>query len=149
MALDTTSMELSTYKQFGPAYGSLTWVLRHDGHWWCNFAHYGAENHRTVLVKFDDQWREKATFTYPPSVVADLGSYSISGGIWLKDALLTTGHDKRIVYRLRLPEEGSVLQLLETIATPFPGQGIAADPATGGLVGIDRARRRVIFAQRQ
>jgi hypothetical protein len=32
-------------------------------------------------------------------------------------------------------------------ASPFPGQGIAADPKTGGLVGIDRDKREVVFAR--
>lgn len=146
MVLETESMRLTTFKQFGAAYGSMTWALRRADHWWCNFAHYGAENHKTVLVKFNDQWREQATWTYPTEVIADLGAYSISGGVWLGEDLLVTGHDKRVVYRLRLPSEGSVLKRKETIAVPFPGQGIAVDPVTGGLVGIDRARRRVVFA---
>ena len=34
-------------------------------------------------------------------------------------------------------------------SSPFTGQGIAADPKTGGLVGIDRAKRLVIFAERR
>ena len=42
---------------------------------------------------------------------------------------------------------GTVLDLKERVPCPFPGQGIAADPATGGLVGISRARRAVIFAR--
>jgi hypothetical protein len=148
MVLDTASMELTTLKQFGAYRGSLTWVVRRDEHWWCNFAYYGAENHKTVLVKLDDQWRELGAWTYPPEVLADLGRNSISGGVWLGVDLLVTGHDKRAIYRLRLPEAGEVLRWEETIQSPFPGQGLAIDPA-GGLVGIDRARRRVVFAQRR
>ena len=146
MVLDTESMRLSTAKQFGAEYGSLSWVVRHSDSWWCNFAHYGAENNKTVLVKLDDQWREQGTWTYPLEVIAELGNFSISGGVWRGDDLLTTGHDKRVLYRLRLPNEGSVLKHVETIAVPFPGQGLAIDPVTGGLVGIDRARKRVVFA---
>jgi hypothetical protein len=148
MALDIASMELTTFKQFGAYRGSLTWAVRRAGHWWCNFAHYGAENHKTVLVKLDDAWREQGVWTYPADVIAELGRNSISGGVWLNDDLLVTGHDKRVIYRLRLPDEGDVLRLEETIASPFPGQGLAVDPA-GGLVGIDRARRRVVFAERR
>jgi hypothetical protein len=147
MVLDPASMELTTLKQFGAYRGSLTWVLRRAGHWWCNFAHYGAENHQTVLLKLDDEWRERGEWTYPRAVIADLGRYSLSGGVWVGEDLLVTGHDKRVVYRLRLPAAGDVLEHVETLAAPFPGQGIAVDPATGGLVGIDRARKRVVFAR--
>lgn len=148
MVLDSATMKLTTFKQFGAYRGSLTWVGRHAGHWWCNFAHYGDANSKTLLVKLDDLWGEQGLWTYPPAVIADLGSYSISGGVWLGEELLVTGHDKRVVYRLRLPAEGSLLELIATHAAPFPGQGIAVDPVTGGLLGIDRARKRIIFAQR-
>lgn len=147
MVLDPASMELKTFKQFGAYRGSLTWAARRDGHWWCNFAHYGAENGKTVLIKLDDQWREQGEWSYPNAVIADLGISSLSGGIWLGDDLLATGHDKRVIYRLRLPDAGRELKLVETIASPFPGQGIALDPLGGGLVGIDRARKRVVFAE--
>ncbi len=36
--LDLESMRLTTSKNFGNFGGSLTWAVRHDGHWWCNFA---------------------------------------------------------------------------------------------------------------
>src|SRR5690606_78873 len=45
-----------------------------------------------------------------------------------------------------LPENGSVLQFLGEQKTPFTGQGIAFDPGTGGLVGIDRAKRQILLA---
>ena len=44
--LDTDSMKLTTFKDFGNADGSLTWALHKDGFWWCNFALYGADNHK-------------------------------------------------------------------------------------------------------
>ncbi len=147
MVLDPASMELQSFKNFGEYRGSLTWVLRKQGAWWCNFAHYGAENGKTVLVKLNDDWKELGAWTYPPGVIRELGQYSLSGGIWRGEDLLVTGHDKREIYRLRLPKTGTVLEYHETMASPFPGQGIAADPATGGLVGIERAKRRVIFAE--
>lgn len=147
MVLDPANMELKSFKQFGAYRGSLTWAARRDGHWWCNFAHYGADNGKTVLIKLDDQWREQGAWSYPDAVIADLGISSLSGGIWLGDDLLATGHDKRVIYRLRVPGEGHVLKLVETIPSPFPGQGIALDPLQGGLVGIDRARKRVVFAE--
>lgn len=147
--LDPDAMALQTFKDFGDAYGSLTWVVRTADGWWCNFAHYGAENARTVLVRLDEAWQERGRWTYPPEVIAELGRYSISGGVWQGEHLLTTGHDRKVLYRLRLPRQGSVLELVDRIPAPFPGQGIAVDPRTGGLVGIDRARRQVLFATLQ
>ncbi len=33
-------MELTTFHDLGQSDGSLTWVVRHDGKWWCCFAFY-------------------------------------------------------------------------------------------------------------
>ncbi len=156
--VDLKTMRLSVFKDFGEsAHGSLTWAVHHDGFWWCNFARYGDQNHRTVLVQYDDDWRQLAVWRYPPEVLAELGSYSVSGGIWRSGQLLTTGHDDRVLYRLRLPDQSATpdgqgdqqpqaLEYIDTVPAPFTGQGIAEDPATGGLVGIDRARRRIVVA---
>ena len=144
--LDPATMRLTTFKDFADAGGSLTWAVRRDGAWWCNFAKYGAENAKTFLVRFDDEWKEQGRWTYPDAVLRELGSYSLSGGIWRGDELLATGHDRGVLYRLRLPTAGSTLELVGAQSVPFTGQGFAADPATGGLVGIHRAARRVIFA---
>jgi len=146
IVLDPQTMVLSSFKDFGASDGSLTWVVREGDFWWCTFAFYGVDNAKTTLVKFDAAWCELGRWTYPPAVIADLGKMSISGGVWQNTDLLATGHDKRVIYRLRLPIEGHVLQLIETIPSPFPGQGIALDPKTGGLIGIDRKQREVIFA---
>jgi hypothetical protein len=71
-------MVLSSFKNFGEYRGSLTWVVRDGDAWWCNFAQYGADNAKTVLVKLDAEWRELGAWTYPDSVIEDLGQYSIS-----------------------------------------------------------------------
>ena len=144
--LDIETMELRALKDFGNFGGSLTWVIRRQGHWWCNFARYGADNGQTFLVKFDDEWREQARFTYPSEVIRQLGTYSLSGGIWRGDSLLVTGHDDPVLFELKLPKQGSVLQFVGKHKAPFTGQGIADDPLTGGLVGIHRAKRQIIFA---
>lgn len=146
LVLDPATMRLAIWKDFGAFGGSLTWVIREGDRWWCNFAHYGSDNAKTLLVKFDDQWREQARWTYPAELIAKLGRYSLSGGIWHEGRLLVTGHDERLLYCLRLPREGSVLELVETQRVPFTGQGIAVDPKTGGLVGIDRGKKQVILA---
>jgi hypothetical protein len=147
LRLDPKSMELTTFKEFGDFGGSLTWCIRRDGHWWCNFAKYKSDNAKTFLVEFDDQWKELARWTYPPELIAKLGTYSLSGGIWRGDELLVTDHDHGRLYVVRLPREGTVLNFVGQQPAPFTGQGIAADPKTGGLVGINRGKLKVIFAQ--
>ncbi|HUG68091.1 MAG TPA: alpha/beta hydrolase [Pirellulaceae bacterium] len=67
----------------------------------------------------------------------------------ITNVLLVTGHDDPVVHALRLPEEGRVLKPLDRHPVPFSGQGFAHDPATGGLVGIDRAKKLVVFAEPQ
>ena|GEM_PF-410052 len=147
--LDTQSMQLSTRKDFGDLGGSLTWVLRHEDQWWCNFAYYHAENLRTVLVKFDDEWREQGRFTYPLELIGELGNYSLSGGVWRGEDLLVTGHDDAVLFQLRLPASGDELEYIGRQDIPFTGQGIASDPLTGGLIGIQRSKRLLVLAEQE
>jgi len=144
--LDPESMRLTTFHDFGDFGGSLTWIVRHQDHWWGNFARYGEQNAETFLVQFNDQWKELGRWTYPPQVIRQLGRYSLSGGLWLGPTLLATDHDHGWVYRLRLPQQGRVLKLIDQQAVPFTGQGIAFDPLSGGLVGIHRGQKQVRFA---
>lgn len=143
--LDPQTMKLSTYRNLGDYAGSLVWVVRHQNSWWCNFAKYGDRNHETFLVRFDNDWNELGRWTYPDAVIRHLGRYSLSGGVWFGNDLLTTGHDKRELYRLRLAKTGNVLEFVGRESVPFTGQGIAIDPHTNGLVGISRAEGKVIF----
>lgn len=147
--LDLKTMELTDFHDFGHSpHGSLTVAVYEKNAWWCVFAVYGkGDNSRTALVKFDGAWNQLGVWKFPGSVVSDLGTASISGGLWKDGYFLATGHDKRVIYRLKLPESGSELTHVATHASPFPGQGIAADPKTGGLVGIDRKRRQMVFAE--
>jgi len=147
--LDLATMRLDTFHDFGASEGSLTWAVRHRDAWWCNFAFYERGNAKTYLARFDNEWHEVARWRYPAEVIAELGTRSISGGIWQGDELLVTGHDEPVIYRLRLPDRGDMLVLVAKERSPFPGQGIAHDPQTGGLVGIDRRRKCVIFAEQQ
>ncbi len=144
--LDLQSMELSEFKSFPDPPGSITVVLKKDGHWWCVFAHYKEDNAKTLLVKYDDKWNELARWTFPESVISGLGNYSISGAIWSGEELLATGHDEKLIYRLQVPEGSSVVRHLGTVKAPFTGQGIAVDPNTGGLIGINRKNKEVLFA---
>lgn len=131
--------------------GSLTWAIRGpDGqHWWCCFAHYQQDNAKTILVKMDDEFRELARWTFPEKVIADWDGMSASGGIWDGDTLLTTHHHFQVLYRLKLPANGDRLELVEALACPFPGQGIARDPKSGGLVGIHRPKKQIVFAEKK
>lgn len=144
--LDPATMKLDVWHTFADPPGSLTWALPRGEHWWCLFAHYGKDNAKTVLARYEKGWRESGRWMFPKNLIADWGSYSLSGGVWLGDDLLATGHDKKVIYRLRVPEKGKLIELIEVVPAPFPGQGLAVDTLTGQLVGIDRARRQVLFA---
>lgn len=144
--LDLETMRLEIFHTFEDAPGSLTWAVRQGEEWWCHFAHYGKDNGKSVLVRYDLRWKETGRWTYPKDLVADWGNFSLSGGIWHGGDLLATGHDEKVVYRLRVPKVGKVVEVIEAVASPFPGQGIASDPKTGGLVGIDRSKGAVVFA---
>jgi hypothetical protein len=147
MLLTPETMELTVVKDFGVYRGSLTWVVRDNDYWWCTFAQYGTNNAQTVLVKLDDQWKEHGAWTFPAEVIQKMGNYSISGGLWKNGLLWVTDHDRKVLYRLRLPKEGNVLALVDVVESPFTGQGIAEDLKTGGLVGIERSRHEVVFGE--
>ncbi len=147
-ALDLETMQLTTFHEFGNFGGSLTWCVIRDGHWWCNFARYGDDNAQTFLVEFDADWKELRRWTYPPELIRKLGRNSLSGGIWSGPELLVTGHDDPVVFRVQVPEAGAVLEFAGAEAVPFTGQGIAHDPTNGGLIGINRAKKQIVFAMR-
>lgn len=144
--LDPQTMKLTAFKEFGEYGGSLTWVLRDAQCWWCHFARYGDANGKSFLVKFDLDWKELARWLAPPDLMAAVNGSSLSGGVWYQGALLVTDHDNRFLYQLRIPAKGNTLQYVGKEPSPFPGQGIAVDSRTGGLVGIERKTKTVIFA---
>lgn len=144
--LDLASMKLTTFHDFDASEGSLTWALHKDDHWWCHFAFYGDDNLRSYLAQFDREWREVQRWTLPQELIAKLGRFSLSGGVWMGEELLVTGHDDPVVFRLRLPKSDRVLEFISAEAAPFTGQGIAIDLVTNGLVGIHRQRKEVRFA---
>jgi hypothetical protein len=141
---------------FGIQWGSCTWVDRFDGFWWTAFAHYekwktvtGKGTEWTTVVKFNDQWQPLQAWVFPEEVVKRLRPMSNSGGSWGPDSLLyCTGHDRPEVYTFRLPESGSVLELVETIPINILGQGIAWDRSkTGFIYGIRKKDRHVIISE--
>ena len=143
--LDPKSMQLTTFHDFGDYGGSLTWVVRVGNSWLCNFAKYDKNNGDTFLAEFDRNWTETRRWTYPQEMIAQLGKYSLSGGLFHQQRLLVTGHDAQKIYYLRIPQTGTVLKYVGRTPVPFTGQGFAVDPLGGGLVGISRAEHRVIF----
>ena len=145
--LDPHSMRLGVFHDFGNYGGSLTWAVKRDDAWWCCFAHYGDENRRTFLARFDMEWKETGRWTFPAEALERIGKMSFSGGIWRGDALLVSDHDHPRLYELRLPTSGDVLEFVAEHEAELTGQGFAADPATGGLIGIDRARKLVVFLE--
>ena len=134
--------------------GSITWVDRHDGAWWVLFANYdgkGGEaprDHRdTLLVRFDELWREQQRWHLPDAVLQRLRPMSASGGGWGPDGrLYLTGHDRAELYMLAVPSQGAVLEHIRTIAiAPIAGQAIDWDEsAPGMLYGISRHSGEVI-----
>ena len=145
---DPATNKLTVIHEFKNPPGSLVWNV-HDGkHWWCCFAHYKNDNPKTILIRYADGFKEEARWTFPKIVVDDWDAMSASGGIWDGDTLLVSHHHYKVLYRLRVPKAGTELEFVEAIECPFPGQGIAADPKTGGLVGIDRGTRKVVFAKK-
>jgi hypothetical protein len=151
---DATTLRHVRTHDLGNGRGSATWVDFHDGAWWVAFAHYsgrggepGKGSDQTTLRRFDREWREQASWTYPPELVAKWGGMSNSGGVWRRDRLYTTGHDAPELYVLEVPPGGGVLKLAATIAVESPGQGVAHDPTSDLLYSIRRATKEVIASR--
>ena len=135
--------------------GSLTWIEPVEDGWYAVFANYSekvndnpqAKTHRsTQLVRYDQQWRRTAGWVFPKSVLDFFDPHSCSGGGFGPDGkLYCTGHDRAEVYQLDFPKAGSTLLLIDTIAAPIRGQGIALE--NDQLWGIDRSKRQVIVSK--
>jgi endonuclease/exonuclease/phosphatase family metal-dependent hydrolase len=143
---DSETASLDLFHDFCESDGYLNWAVYHDDAWWCFFAHYGEDNAKSYLAKFDSQWSELQRWRCPKSILSQLGRHSLSGGIWRGSELLVTGHDDPVLFRLSLPDCGDELNHVGTDTIPFTGQGFADDSATGGLVGIHRLNKRILFA---
>ncbi|AWM41350.1 hypothetical protein GobsT_00210 [Gemmata obscuriglobus] len=143
---DPATNKLSVFHEFKDPPGSLVWNV-HDGkNWWCCFAHYQEDNAKTILIRMTDAFKEEQRWTFPKKVVDDWDKMSTSGGVWDGDTLLVSHHHYKVLYRLKVPKDGAELELVESLECPFPGQGIARDTKTAGLIGIDRGARKVVFA---
>jgi hypothetical protein len=141
---------------FGIYRGSCTWIDRHKNSWWAVFAHYDKWKSKTLkgtewttLVQFDDDWNELSSWIFPKAVIEEFRPKSNSGGSWGPDGLLyCTGHDSTELYVLRLPQVGSVLELVKKVQVPFLGQGIAWDRTRDDeIYGIRKKEKVVIRAK--
>ena len=139
---DTATLEHVGSQSLGIMDGSATWVDRKDGFWWVAFANYAGDGgvpgrgpEWTVLLKFDEQWRRVAGYTYPREIVAKFGEMSNSGGTWGADGFLyITGHDNAEIYKMALPTAGTVLKVVATFPVRAEGQGIAWDRSDPGMM---------------
>lgn len=150
-SFDTRSLTHLASQSFGLDAGSLTWMDWFEGAWWVCFGHYngkggepGKTNQASVLVRYDSQWRKLGGYVFPAALVARWDGMTASGGVWGPNrTLLVTGHHAPEIYQLRLPRVGSVLEIVQIIASPIEGQGIALDSARKRLFQIQRKERAV------
>jgi outer membrane protein assembly factor BamB len=152
---DAKTLEHSSSYSFGIANGAANWFDFFAGFRYVTFAHFRGNADEadrdprwTTLVQYDSDWRQRQAWVYPAEVVAKLGNFSISGGVFGRDGrLYATGHDNAEVYVFSFPKGGSTLVLEETIPMPMHGQGIALDPSNPTLLyGIDRRKKEIIVA---
>jgi len=148
---DADTLEHVGTHSFGVRWGSLTWVDWHDGYWWMTFANYdqrigpgqtpygGKAN--TVVIEMTERFEPVRSWTLPNEVLDRFEDMSNSGGSWGPDGFLyLSGHDPAEVYKMTLPEAGSVLKLVEIVPLHIRGQGIAWDRSQPGVIyGIIRA----------
>jgi hypothetical protein len=148
---DAGTLEHVGTHSFGVRWGSLTWVDWHDGHWWMTFANYDQRigpgqtpyGHKanTVVVQLTRDFQPEREWMLPKEVLDRFEDMSNSGGSWGPDGFLyLSGHDPAEVYKMTLPEAGSVLRLVEIVPMNIRGQGIAWDRSQPGVIyGIIRA----------
>ncbi len=104
------------------------------------------DHRHTVLIRFDDEWRQTQSWSFPASVLERFVPMSSSGGGWGPDGrLYVTGHDHPELYILELPEAGAVLEHVGTISRTDRRPAIDWDEsAPGELYGISRSGREIV-----
>lgn len=149
---DAESLRHAGSHSFGMDAGSMVWIDWHDDSWWVCFGHYngkggepGKPNTMTTLVPFDKDFRKRGAYSFPPALVTERwDGMTASGGVWGPGNLLyVTTHHAPEFYVFRLPDAGSVLELVRIVASPCEGQGLAIDPASRRLFQIQRKERAV------
>lgn len=150
---DAETLEPVGSHSFGIQYGSLTWIDFKDEHWWMTFANYDRPfgpnkspygyKIATLMVKMTKDFVPVGSWTMPKALLDKFEDMSNSGGEWGPDGFLyLTGHDPAELYRVRLPKQGSVLELVDVIPMKIRGQGFAWDWSKGNEIwGIIRANK--------
>lgn len=152
---DTKTLHHVASHSFGLFGGSATWIDESKGFFWVAFANYnglhsseGRDNRWTRLVKFDKKWNIISSWVYPQNVLQSFAPYSNSGGSWTNEGVLyVTGHDRKEMYELKIPDFGFTLKYLKTISILNSGQGIALDRSVKKgmiLYGVNREDNTVI-----
>jgi len=151
---DPISMKHIKSHSFGILLGSFTWLDRYNGYWWGAFANYDqpygeggglyGNKRNTTIVKMNNEWQIIESWVLPDELLDKFEKMSNSGGSWGPDGFLyLSGHDPAEVYRCKLPEAGSIIEVLETIPLNIRGQGIAWDRSEPGILyGIIRANQQ-------
>jgi hypothetical protein len=140
-------------------YGSFVWAVEHPqtGQIWACFGHYnerggvpGIKNDQTTIVVYDrrfrdsgEVWLEAGLYRAPADLVARWDGMTASGGVFLPDGrLLLTGHHAPELHLVRA--HAGRLELLEVIASPNEGQGLALGMDAGDIWQIQRKDRTVV-----
>jgi len=153
---DTATLKHVGRHSFGQYIGSLTWLDRKDGHWIACFVHYaknggeaGRGPEQTRIVQFDNDWKEMAKWSLPPSLIKKFGDYSSSGGAFGPEGkLFITGHDAKELYVLEFPKTGSVMEWVGTVPISAEGQAFNWDKKEAGMLySISRKPKEVIVSR--
>ncbi len=126
--------------------GSLTWFSPTESGFIAAFAHYDAngvpykDHHYSSVVAFDEQWRRKGGWLFPPSVTERMAPHAASGGAIGPDGrLYVTGHDRPEMYVFEMPRRGPYLVHVATIALEIEGQAFGFAQGEEAIVfAIDR-----------
>ena len=151
---EASTMEHVGTHGFGVRWGSLTWIDWHDGRWWMTFANYDQKigpgqtpyggKANTVVIEMTEGFEPIRSWSLPKEVLDRFGDMSNSGGSWGPDGFLyLSGHDPAEIYKMTIPQAGSVLELVEIVPLNIRGQGIAWDRSQPGVIyGVLRATAR-------
>ena len=149
---ETATMTPVARHSFTDAPGSLTWVVPEGEGWLACFAHYRSQGDpaKSRIVRYDREWKAKATWSFPATLIERFAGSSSSGGaIGPEGQLFLTGHDARELYLVALPDNPQgELSWEATIPISAEGQAFAWDAAnTGELYSISRKNREVIVSK--
>ena len=143
--LDVETMELPTFKDFGNYGGSLTWAVRHEGDWWCNFARTATTTPRPSSSSSTTTWKEQAPLDLSARVTRrPVGPLQplrrLFGGA---ACLLVTGHDDPRPVSAAAAQGREPCSSTSTRRGSLHRPGIRPRiPTPGGLVGIHRGASR-------